>query len=242
MRKFFIPAENITAAGSAFITGSDVHHLAHVLRKGPGDTIKATDGIGHELTVRLKDILPLRINFEIIESRPYTGRKTFVRLYQALPRGGKFDQIVEKACEMGVNELFPVITERTVTKLSDERGLKKIARWERISLETMKQTGRSMPMSIHYSIPLGKIPEMAMKDSLKIIFWELEEEKGLKEILSGSTAGKVELVIGPEGGFSCTEAEKLIKSGFQSASLGPLVLKTDTAALSALSNIYFALE
>ncbi len=241
MRKFFIPAENIKDT-SAFITGSDVHHITHVLRKTPGDIIMATDGRGGELKVRIKEILPGSVKLEILEMSPSEGRKIFVRLYQAIPRGVKFDWVVEKSCEIGVNELVPLITERTVAKLSEERGLKKIARWERISLETMKQTGRSSPMAIYKAVSVEKIPEMMLKDSLKILFWELEEENNLRDILSGGRSQRVELVIGPEGGFSCGEAENLINSGFQSTSLGKMVLKTDTAALSALSNIYFALE
>ncbi len=240
MRKFFIPDENIDGI-TAFIAGSDVHHLTHVLRKNLGDIIPATDGRGNNLKVRIKDIRQDIVNLEILEIHPSAGRLTFVRLYQALPRGGKFDWIVEKSCEMGVNELVPVVTERTISKLSQERGLKKIARWERIALETMKQIGRSSQMSIHYTVSIENIGGMLLKDSMKILLWELEEEKTLKKILSGSKAKKIELLIGPEGGISCGEADRLITAGFHSASLGGMILKTDTAALSALSNIYFEL-
>ncbi len=241
MRKFFIPAENITG-NTAVISGSDVHHLADVLRKGVGDVIGATDGRGDSISAVIKEINPDNIKLEIKDIHPAQGRRTFVRLYQAIPRGGKFDWIVEKSCEIGVNEIIPVITERTVPKLSEERGLKKIARWERIALETMKQMGRSTPMSIHQTVTLDKIGGLLLKDSLKILLWEVEEDKSLKNILSSGKGKKIEIFIGPEGGISCIEAEGLKKIGFQYASLGKMILKAETAALYSISNIYFALE
>jgi 16S rRNA (uracil1498-N3)-methyltransferase len=225
------------------ITGSDVHHLINVLRKRAGDMITAADGRGNEIKAVIVEISHDSVRLEIREIHPAEGRKTYVRLFQAIPRGGKFDWIVEKSCEIGVNEIVPVITERTVPRLSGEGGLKKLNRWEKIALETMKQTGRNTQMSIHHAITIDKIGEMLIKDSLKILLWEVEKEKSLKKLLiSSRNYGKIELLIGPEGGISWAEAESLKKVGFQYASLGNLVLKTDTAAIYSISNIYFALE
>ncbi len=130
MRRFFIPSNNVNEK-FAVITGSDVHHISDVLRKQAGDIILATDGMGNHITAKITQIQQYQINLEIVELTPYEERKIFIKLYQAIPKGGKLDWIIEKACEFGVNEIVPVITERTIPKYNEERGLKKIARWER---------------------------------------------------------------------------------------------------------------
>ncbi len=242
MRKFFIPTGSIEGQ-KAFISGSDAHHLAHVLRKKPGDIIEATDGQGHIIRAEIIEIKPLQISLAIKEITEGRGRKIFVRLYQALPKGSKFDLIVEKASELGVNEIVPVITERTVFKADKEGSIKKIARWERIARETIKQTGRNTEILIHQMILIEKIGGIVTEGSLKIVPWELEEELSLKELLLENKEAKtVELFIGPEGGFSHKEVRELKAIGFKSVSLGNMILKTETAAIAAVSNIYFAFE
>lgn len=242
MRRFFIPAGNI-GDGKAFIDGSDVKHIASVLRKKAGDTIAATDGAGNLLECRIASISELVVQLEVVSSKPSAERKTRVRLFQAIPRAGKFETVIEKCTELGVTELIPVITERTVSRITEERGLKKIARWERIALETMKQVGRATPMSIHPAVKLDDITDLLSKDSLRILFWELEESRTLKETLAGhKEATVIEAVIGPEGGLSITEAEALQKLGFLSVSLGSRVLKVETAVINALANIYYEME
>jgi 16S rRNA (uracil1498-N3)-methyltransferase len=242
MRRFFIPRESIQD-NTAFVTGSDVHHIINVLRKNVGDDLPATDGYGNLLNTRISSIEGEMIHLEILESAPAEGRKIFVRLFQAMPRGNKFDSIVEKACELGVNELVPVVTERSPSKLCFERGLKKIARWEKIALETMKQVGRATQMSIKPAIDFDGIQKMLKAFSLKILPWELEEERTLKSLLKAQeNVSDIEVLIGSEGGFSVMEIEELSAYGFQSVSLGKLILKAETAVAATLANIYYELE
>lgn len=242
MRRFFIPTSNIDGQ-SAVITGSDVHHILHVLRKKEGDTIEATDGTGNRITARIESTADDKIQLSIVESIAVPERKTRLKLYQAMPRGGKFDWIIEKACELGVDELVPVISERTVTRLSEERGLKKIARWERLVLETMKQVGRLEPMKLSRAIPLEEIGSNLSAFSLKLIPWELEDSTSLKQALDQNTdKNEIEIVIGPEGGFSAAEVERLTGYGFLPVTLGKRILKAETAAISAIASIYFQRE
>lgn len=242
MRRFFIPAENLLDK-KATITGSDVHHIIHVLRKKVGDEIAATDGMGNLLRTRVLEIWESMIQLEILEKKPSLDRKTFVRLFQAIPKGNKFDLIVEKACELGVDELIPVVTERTITKINQERGLKKLARWERISLEAAKQVGRASVMGISHTLSFAELEKKLSAFSLKIVPWESEEEKSLKKLLTEQRGAKeLDILIGPEGGLSFAEIEQLKGYGFQSVSLGKRILKAETAAITTLGNIYFALE
>ncbi len=112
-----------------------------------------------------------------------------------------------------------------------------------ISIETMKQVGRNLPLSIHSTISFKDIQKNLKPFSFKIILWELEEELSLKKLLQNHTDTKeIELIIGPEGGLSIEEVEELKNFGFVSASLGKRILKTETASLAALANIYFELD
>lgn len=244
MRRFFIPLSQISEDGkTATLEGSDVHHAVHVLRKTAGDILDATDGQGNLLKAKIISVEGDTIRLEIAEKTSVSERKTVLRLYQALPKGSIFEEIISRATELGVDEIVPVVTERTVKKYDEERGLKKIARWEKIVLETMKQTGRATAPSLHPPVPLKEISAMLMENSLKIFPWELEENTGLKELLDGN-AGKsdVELVIGPEGGFTAGEADYLKSAGFQSVTLGKRILTVETAAIVAIGNIYYGLE
>jgi 16S rRNA (uracil1498-N3)-methyltransferase len=244
LRRFYIPVSQIAENGkTAFLEGTDVHHIVHVLRKAAGDSIDATDGQGNVLKAKILLIEEDKVKLEIIERKSAAERKTVLRLFQALPKGGIFEEIISKVTELGVDDIVPVVTERTVKKYDEEHGLKKMARWERIILETMKQTGRVSAPSLHPPVPLKGILDMLRPDALKIFPWELEEKMALKELLQvykGTV--NVELIIGPEGGFSLSEAEFLKSCGFHSVTLGKRILKVETAAVVTVGNIYYGLE
>ena len=244
MRRFYIPQDQIDEDGSrAFLSGPDVHHLTDVLRKKEGDMIDATDGQGNVLKAEIVTVRGGRVELSVKERKKIEERKTVLRLFQAMPKGGLFEEILSKATELGVDEFVPVVTERTVYKYDEERGLKKIARWEKVVLEAMKQTGRVTAPTVHPVIPLRKIDTLLREGSLKIFPWELEEEQDLKTLLEQNREQmNVELIIGPEGGFTLGEAEFLKSCGFQSVSLGKRILKVETAVIAAISNIYYELE
>ena len=242
MRRFFIPPENIQGK-IAVITGGDVLHLSKVLRKQSGDIIEAADGRGNILKARIVQIESNLINLDILETHVLEERKVHVRLFQAIPRGSKFDWIIEKASELGVMELIPVVSERTVPKIVDERGLKKLSRWQRIALESMKQVGRTTAMTVHRAIPIAEVGSMIKEKSLKILPWELEEDVTLKTLVQANVhTREIEILIGPEGGLSIPEAEDLKKLSFQTVSLGKRILKAETAAVVTLGNVFYELE
>ena len=242
MRRFFIPSEQIQD-NEAEIRGTDVHHIRDVLRLQAGDTFPATDGQGNLLTVRIRKIEDDIIVTGIVESTRAGENKVKIRLYQAIPRGNKFDWIIEKACELGVVEVIPVISERTISRLSEERGLKKIGRWERIAGETAKQVGRVTSMSIHNAISFKDIQKSLLGFSLKLVPWEMEETKSLKLVLQENVSlVDIEVIIGPEGGFSAQEIDSLRENGFQSVTLGGQILKSETAAIVTIGNILFSRE
>lgn len=242
MRRFFIP-ESAISGNTARITDSDAHHLAHVLRKAPGDTFGATDGMGNVLTVRVNRVDDGTVLLDIIDIENMPERSVRLRLFQAIPRGGRFEAIIEKACELGVAEIIPLITERTVSRLSDEKSLKKRARWERLAMEVMKQVGRTTPMSIAPVIDMSGLRENLHTGAVKLMLWELEESRSLKKAIRGKDPkSEIEAVIGPEGGFTQKEVDEIKALGFEAVSLGRRVLKVETAALSAAACIFYELE
>ena len=242
MRRFFIPSGNIDG-GRAVIDGSDFHHLARVLRKAVGDTIEATDGWGNFLRIKISEIGADHAFGTIVERNPVSERGVSVTLYQAIPRQGIFDNIVEKAVELGVRRIVPVITERTTVRFDDERGDKKLGRWRRIAEETIKKVGRADRVEILPVCGLGGIAEFLHDGSLKMTAWEMEESTTLKAFLSASRGViDVETLIGPEGGLSEGEIEKLRGFGFSTVSLGKRILRVETAAISILSGIFYELD
>jgi len=193
MRRFFIPEDRIQG-DDAYIDGSDALHISKVLRMSKGDTIEASDGTGNSLTAEIVDIAKDASNPKIflkITDRKFLEERTLnLRVFQAIPRGNAMDLIVEKFVELGVGEIIPVITERTVPRYDKKKGAAKVERWNKIALETMKKVGRTSLPYIDKITPLDKIGGKIYNDSLKILPWELEPQKTLKDTLRQHTTRK----------------------------------------------------
>ncbi|NPV01690.1 MAG: 16S rRNA (uracil(1498)-N(3))-methyltransferase [Brevinematales bacterium] len=242
MRRFFIPAARIDGS-RVTVDGSDYHHLIHVLRKQPGDIFEATDGWGNILRIRITDAAGGHAAGEIIGLISAPERSVTLTLYQAIPRQGLFDFIIEKSAELGVRRVVPVVTERTVVRLAEERSAKKLERWRRIANETVKKIGRADTIDVLPVCGLNEIIGQLHPGSLRIAAWEMEETRGLRTILREKPDSKdVEIVIGPEGGLSAGEISALTGMGFESVSLGKRILKVETAAVAAIANIFYELE
>ena len=143
---------------------------------------------------------------------------------------------MRKAVELGVDRVVPVSTNRCISKLSQEDAAKKIDRWSRIAREASKQCGRSRVPDIGSKPTTVKDFSFVNREfDLKLIFWEEERSLRIKDLLHKNQLNSVAILIGPEGGFSSKEVEISRKYGFQSVSLGPRLLRTDTAPLAAIS-------
>jgi 16S rRNA (uracil1498-N3)-methyltransferase len=151
-------------------------------------------------------------------------------------KGTGFDGIVRKSVELGVDKVVPVSASRCISKLSREDAAKKIDRWSRIAREASKQCGRSsVPDIASKSTTVKDFCFVNRESDLKLIFWEEERSLRIKDLLHKNKLNSVAILIGPEGGFSSKEVEISRKYGFQSVSLGPRLLRTDTAPLAAIS-------
>ncbi len=234
--RFFISPDQV-AEPRITISGEDVRHIRAVLRMETGDELLLCDGRGTEYTAKITGMAPSAINAEITSRSEKDIQYPRVILGQGLPKSDKMDWIVQKATELGVADIIPIITERTIVKVKD--GEKRTARWQKICREAAMQSGRA-------DIPrVGAI--MAFKDFLQtldpesrtlLLFpWE-EAVEPIKVVLRQNPGAKnIVVLIGPEGGFSQGEAALAKDKGFHLVGLGSNILRTETAALAVLSMI-----
>jgi 16S rRNA (uracil1498-N3)-methyltransferase len=233
MHRFFAGDENFSR-DSIFLTGTDASHIFTVLRLQIGDKIQVLDGKGSLYIVQLEDVKAKLVKGIIISSEKVnTESPLTIHLGQSLIKGNKFDVVLRKSVELGVKTITPLMTERTVVK-SD--GNKKIARWQKIAVESCKQCGRSsIPYISESIIKLDVFCRQESEADLKLMFWELESENSLKDINPEKTPSSVSVLIGPEGGFTNEEVETARSLGFQTVTLGPRILRAETTPLVVLS-------
>lgn len=234
--------------GDSFILeGPEAHHLVRVLRRKSGDEIQLFDGRGnryHAVLGRIDDQIP-RVEGRITGQVAGKSNKIILALYQGLPRGSKFDYVIEKATELGVDEIIPFLSEKSVVRLKDFDQSPKLARWERVAEAASKQCDRSSVPRLEPARPLKELKWDRIGGSL-LVLTQTPGARSLKSlrdtVLKLGLPGRFNLVVGPESGFSKFEMERLVQAGGIPISLGELTLRTETAGLAALSILRYELE
>ncbi len=211
------------------------HHL-HVLRMAPGQRITLFDGQGHEFDAMLTSLDKKSASAEITEQRMrHTELPYRLTLAQALPEGSKMDWIIEKAIELGASAIQPLAAQRSVVKLSPERAAKRLQHWQGVIVAASEQSGRTRIADLNEVTDLvrwSSQPQPAQRLLLtprsdhSLAAWALSEP-----------ARDITLVIGPEGGFNEQEEKLLISQGVLPVSMGPRILRTETAGLAAMAII-----
>jgi len=237
---------------TAMLTGGEAQHAAQVLRLGAGDPVLIIDGSGDEYRGVVRRITsgPEGPKVEVWgdDVRPCASEPPVdIVLVQGLPKGDKLEEIVEKGTEVGVTHFMPVRTERTVVHYNREKAEKKRSRCERVALSAVKQSGRGRIPRVY---PFSDLTDPSLRERLEgltlIAFWE-EAVTPLQHVAArlfkeGAEMPKgIALFIGPEGGFSQQEAKMLESWGAHIASLGPRILKTQTAGPVAAALVLYAL-
>ncbi len=232
--KFFVPGAQIID-DRVTLTGSDVSHIRTVLRLKVGESIQVISDSDNLLTVQLIEVKAKEIRGEVIASEKLNVESPLaVHLGQALTKGNKFDVILRKSVELGACSITALTTERCVVKT--DQAEKKIERWKKIALESSKQCGRTRVLQVAEKIETLEI--FCHKNNyqdLKLVFWEMEEKSFLKDLKLDREPRSVAVLTGPEGGFSLLEIEKARGYGFQTVSLGPRILRAETAPVVALA-------
>ncbi|MEG2583775.1 MAG: 16S rRNA (uracil(1498)-N(3))-methyltransferase [Oscillospiraceae bacterium] len=243
MRRFFTEPENIDGENLYII--DDAVHITRVLRMNVGDEILAFDGSGYEYLASLIEINKTKCMARIKSKKLSENEPLMhVTIFQGIPKSGKMEQIVQKAVELGVYEIVPVAMDRCVAKIYDEKkGKEKIKRYQKVAVEAAKQCGRGIlpkvlePMTFDESlVAMGKL-------DLAIMPYEImghDGETNLKQTLKlHNDAKSVGVLIGPEGGFSDSEAERAKQNKLNLVGLGKRILRTETVGSTILSIIMY---
>lgn len=239
LRRFFINPTDITGE-TAQLTGPEAHHLRAVLRLTPGDPITFFDGTGARYQARIEQILKDRVTATITGHTRDLPPKVRLHLGQALLKGQKMDLILQKATELGVDAIWPFYSEHGIHKPPREAQME---RWQRIVLEACKQCDRAKPPEIHDTREITDLMAHPPPCEIRLIFWEHEARQTLDEVLAGQEKDcrAVFFLLGPEGGFSETEVACAQQEGFAPVSLGPRILRAETATLAATAILQFTL-
>ena len=239
MPRFYIPHPRIEN-GLLRIEGDEVRHIRNVLRLKTGDEIFVFDGLGREFEGTIIEEGRASVMVRIQGSlSPKKDSPLEVTLAQSLLKGEKMDYLIQKATELGVKEIIPFISSRSIPLLEKSRRLKRHLRWEKISIEASKQCGRGVGPKIESLKDYSDTLRTASTDSLRLILWEREGVK-LKEVLERSKEKtKIFFIVGPEGGFSREEIEKAKRAGFLAVTLGRRILRAETASLCLVSILQY---
>lgn len=234
-RRIFAPAESFRD-GALLLEGGRLRHVRTVLRLGPGDEFEVTDGVGAEYRVRVERLGREAGQARILEcSKPRRESPLVTLLAQGIPKADRFALILQKAVELGVSGIFPVLSRRT--RPTGVLGEPALARWLRIVESAVAQSGRTRLPPVHPPRPWPDLLAQQSLADLRILLWERADE-GLGRLLERRPVpGSVLIAVGPEGGWSDEEAQEARRSGFLAARLGPRILRTETAGLAALAVI-----
>ena len=225
MHRFYLPNFQ-----QPTLSAEEAHHAIHVLRVKPGDTVNVFDGRGHEAQCRVGDAGALAI----LQQTSTPGLPCRIVLAQAIPKKN-MELIVQKATELGVAAIVPLISERTVKRPESAPG-----RWREIALEACKQSGNNWLPEIHEPQEARAFLAAPGPFDLKLIASLQPDAKPLKQILTKCSS--VLILIGPEGDFTPAELATAKSAGCLPLSLGPLVVRAETAALYALSILHHELQ
>lgn len=241
MSRFYISPENIKD-GQIYVSGKEAHHILDVMRLKRNDEVIAFDGLGNEYRGRISDTKEKTLVISILERLKKNPLAVNIALAQAIPKRDKMDYIVEKCTELGVRSMIPMITERTVVRMDKTDREKRRARWIRIAEEASKQCGRSDIPEIKNILSFEDAVKSTRNYNLKLIPSLIGERKELKCVISNKKISDAVIFIGPEGDFNDSELKLALLNGFCAVSLGPLTLKSDTAAIAAVSILNYALN
>ena len=232
MPRFHVP--QALAAGQQLELPADVAHHVNVVRMAPGDTLTLFNGDGGEYTAVLTEVQKKKAWAELKVFHPRDVELPFaVTLAQALPEGSKMDWIIEKAVELGVVAIQPLAARRCVVRLSAERAEKKLEHWNGIVVSASEQCGRNRLASV--AMPVEFREWIGQQDLHRRVILTPRASESLADWARHQPPQALSIMVGPEGGFSDEEEAEALRHGALPLSIGPRVLRTETAALAAVS-------
>lgn len=245
MYQFFVEPSQIQDK-KIIITGSDVNHIRNVLRMKVGEEIAISNGVdnreyrcGIEEYTDHEVVCTLRFIKEDAVELPAK-----IYLFQGLPKADKMELVIQKAVELGVYEVIPVVVKRCVVKLDEKKAEAKVNRWQGIANAAAKQSKRGVIPTVHNVMSMREAIEYARDMDVKLIPYELAGDMQHTRIVieAAKESGSIAVFIGPEGGFEESEVQAALEAGIEPITLGRRILRTETAGLIVLSWLMYQLE
>ncbi len=242
MVRSFLPPESWPAGSEIKLSGREAHHLSRVLRVRPGDRVTLFDGEGREAEAIVGRVGAQEVLLKLGPIRLRPPSPWEITLALAVPGNVKMDEIVNQAIQLGAGRIVPLVTERTVTRFTPERWRSRQERLNRVAVEAAKQCGVSRLPAVESLTRWQELLESFPSYDLILMASVEGPHEPLASVLAEKPAKNILLLIGPEGDFTREETETAAAQGARRFSLGPTILRCETAAASALSILNFLLR
>jgi 16S rRNA (uracil1498-N3)-methyltransferase len=246
MHRFYLAPEPWDA-GALALTGAEAHHGRNVLRLERGDKVVVFDGRGRELTGEIVATDSSEIKLRKLHEAQTPPLRCQITLAQAIPKGKNMDLIVQKAVEIGAAEIAPIISDRTVVRLDEESAVAKQTKWQTVAIEAAKQCGQNWLPAVHAPRTMAQFFNERRRFDLQLIGSLQSDAVHLKKILAdyerehGDRPRSVLMLVGPEGDFTPAELSLARSHGCRPITLGPIVLRVETASIYCLSVLSYEL-
>jgi 16S rRNA (uracil1498-N3)-methyltransferase len=247
MHHFYLPPERCADA-TLRLEGREAHHALHVLRLKNGECVTVLDGAGHEFTCEVENCSRESLTMRITKKNFIPAPPCSITLFQAVPRGKIIESIIQKAVELGVRRIAPLLTERVITRLDDKDAPEKQGKWQQVAVEAIKQCGAAWlpkiekPMTPAQFLARGEKFDLSLVGSLQTERRHPRECFREFEAKHGHLPQSIGVWIGPEGDFTPGELKAIQAGGALPISLGRLVLRVETAAIYCLSILNYELQ
>lgn len=247
MHRFYVTPEE-SVGPVLTLGGHEAHHGLHVLRLRRGECVTVLNGAGLQLLCEVQDGSRGYLDLRVLERRQAAPPACQVTLLQALPKGKTIETIIQKATELGVATIVPLLTDRVVAHLPGEAGAAKVAKWQAVAVEAIKQCGCPWLPKIEEPVAPCEFIRRSQNVELPLVAALRGEARHPREYFRAFETthqrlpASIWIWIGPEGDFTAAELELISSAGARPITLGPLVLRTDTAALYCLSIVNYELQ
>ena len=246
MHRFYIAPEHWNP-NFIVLRESGVHHARDVLRLQPGERVVVFNGRGHEITAEITKVTRKEIQMRKLHEARVPPLRCEITLAQAIPKGKNMDLIVQKAVELGAAKIAPIISNRTIVHLQDKEAVQKQAKWQQVAIEAAKQCGQNWLPTVEIPRKLSDFFDGAPALQLRLIGSLQSDAVHLKTVLAEyeseheSRPANVLMCIGPEGDFTPAELNLARSHGCRPITLGPIILRVETAAIYCLSVLSYEL-
>jgi 16S rRNA (uracil1498-N3)-methyltransferase len=247
MHRFYLPPEQCRD-NELILAGSEAHHALHVLRLRQGERLVVLDGAGQELLCEAKKVEHEQIKLTVVQRNVVPRLPFQITLLQAIPKGKIFDSIVQKAAELGAHRIVPLLSDRVATRLDDESAASKVEKWRLAAIEAIKQCGSAWLPQVELPVTPKEYLARGEKFELPLIASLQSDRRHPREYFEtfhqekGRLPKTVCVWVGPEGDFTPAEMNAIKSAGMLPITLGPLVLRSETAAIYCLSVLNYELQ